>query len=128
MSSQMQMAQMQGDPASAVPVDAGPAGDTTGPGGPGEDQVLGDATTLDVQLEMEVLSPEEQDEPVPEEIFERLSREEKSTLNYEDIQSPGSYAEESAMERDSVPWQYRSLVKRYFLSILTHSSESTSEP
>ena len=128
MSSQMQMAQMQGDPASAVPVDAGPAGDTTGPGGPGEDQVLGDATTLEVQLEMEVLSPEEQDQPVPEEIFERLSREEKSTLNYEDIQSPGSYAEESAMERDSVPWQYRSLVKRYFLSILTHSSESTSEP
>ena len=121
-------AQMQGDPSSAVPVDAGPAGDTTGPGGPGEDQVLGEATTLDVQLEMEVLSPDEQAEPVPEEIFERLSREEKSTLNYEDVQSPGSYAEESAMERDSVPWQYRSLVKRYFLSILTHSSESTSEP
>ena len=121
-------AQMQGDPSSAVPVDAGPAGDTTGPGGPGEDQVLGEATMLDVQLEMEVLSPDEQAEPVPEEIFERLSREEKSTLNYEDVQSPGSYAEESAMERDSVPWQYRSLVKRYFLSILTHSSESTSEP
>ena len=49
--------------------------------------------------------PDEQAEPVPEEIFERLSREEKSTLNYEDIQSPGSYAEESAMERDSVPWR-----------------------
>ena len=128
MSSQMQMAQMQGDASSAVPVDAGPAGDTTGPGGPGEEQVLGEATTLDVQLEMEVLSPEEQNEPIPEEIFERLSREEKSTLNYEDVRQPGSYAEESAMERDSVPWQYRSLVKRYFLSILTHSSESTSEP
>ena len=128
MSSQMQMAQMQGDASSAVPVDAGPAGDTTGPGGQGEDQVLGEATTLDVQLEMEVLSPDEQAETVPEEIFERLSREEKSTLNYEDVRQPGSYAEESAMERDSVPWQYRSLVKRYFLSILTHSSESTSEP
>ena len=126
-SSRMRM-EMQGDPSSAVPMDAGPAGDTTGPGAPGEDRVLGEATTLDVQLEMEVLSPDEQAEPVPEEIFERLSREEKSTLNYEDVQSPGSYAEESAMERDSVPWQYRSLVKRYFLSILTHSSESTSEP
>ena len=128
MSSEMQMAQMQGDPSSAVAVDGGPAGDTTGPGGPGEDQVLGQATTLDVQLKMEVLSADEQDEPIPEEMFERLSREEKSTLNYEDVQPPGSYAEESAMERDSVPWQYRSLVKRYFLSILTHSSESTSEP
>lgn len=128
MSSEMQMAQMQGDPSSAVPVDAGPAGDTTGPGGPGDDQVFGEATTLDVQLEMEVLTAEEQETPVPEEIFERLSREEKSTLNYEDVRQSGDYAEESAMERDSVPWQYRSLVKRYFLSILTNSSESTSEP
>ena len=41
MSNQMQMAQMQGDPSSAVPVDAGPAGDTTGPGGGSEEQVLG---------------------------------------------------------------------------------------
>ncbi len=128
MSDQMQMAQMQGDPSSAVPVDAGPAGDTTGPGGPGGDEVLGEATTLDVQLDMEILTAEEKDEPIPEEIFERLSREEKSTLNYEDVRQPGSYAEESAMQRDSVPWQYRSLVKRYFLSIRNNSSESTPEP
>lgn len=130
-STQMQMAQMQGDASSAMPVDAGPPGETTGPGGAGEEQVLGEATTLDVQLEMEVLTAEEQDEPVPEEIFERLSREEKSTLNYEDVQQPGSYSEESAMERERVPWQYRALVKRYFLTILTNSSkssESTSEP
>ena len=89
MSNQMQMAQMQGDPSSAVPVDAGPAGETTGPGGPGGDQVLGEATTLDVQLDMEILTAEEKDEPVPEEIFERLSREEKSTLNYEDVRATG---------------------------------------
>ena len=110
-------------------MDAGPAGDTTGPGGPGEEQVFGEATSLEVQLEMEILSPEEDAEPVPEEIFERLSREEKSTLNYEDVRQPGSYAEESAMQRDGVPWQYRALVKRYFLSILTQSkSETTSQP
>ena len=117
MSSQMQMAQMQGDPSNAVPVDAGPAGDTTGPGGGGDDQVLGEATTLDVQLEMEVLQTEEKEEPVPEEIFERLSREEKSTLNYEAVRKRRSYAEESVLGRDSIPWQYRSLVKRYFLSL-----------
>ena len=127
MSNQMQMAQMQGDPSSAVPVDAGPAGDTTGPGGGGDDQVLGEATTLEVQLEMEVLSTDEKKEPVPEEIFERLSREEKSTLNYEAVRKRGSYAEESALSRESVPWPYRSLVKRYFLSIVTQS-ESSSEP
>lgn len=126
MSTQLQMAQMQGDPSSAFPVDAGPAGDATGPGG-GEEQVLGEATTLDVQLEMEVLETEPREEPVPEEIFERLSREEKSTLNYEAVEGRGGYAKESALGRESVPWQYRSLVKRYFLSILSNS-ETTSEP
>ena len=127
MSNQMQMAQMQGDPSSAVPVDAGPAGDTTGPGGGGDEQMFGEATSLDVQLELEMLSPEEDEEPIPEEIFERLSREEKSTLNYEVVQQRGDYAEESAMEREGVPWQYRSLVKRYFLSILTNT-ETSPEP
>ena len=127
MSTQLQMAQMQGDPSSAVPVDAGPAGDATGPGG-GDEQVFGEATTLDVQLEMEVLKTEaEREEPVPEEVFERLSREEKSTLSYESVRRRDGYAEESALSREQVPWPYRSLVKRYFLSILS-SSEQTPEP
>jgi hypothetical protein len=125
MSSQLQMAQFQGDPSSAVPVDAGPAGDATGPGG-GEEPVLGEATTLDVQLEMELLKTEERDEPIPEEIFERLSRQEKSTLNYEALSQRGSYAEDSALEHESIPWLYRSLVKQYFLSIVS-KSEAKSE-
>ena len=125
MSSQLQMAQFQGDPSSAVPVDAGPAGDATGPGG-GQEPVLGEATTLDVQLEMEVLQTEEREEPVPEEIFERLSRQEKSTLNYEALSQRGSYAEDSALAHESIPWLYRSLVKQYFLSIVS-KSEAKSE-
>jgi len=128
MSSQLQMAQFQGDPSSAVPVDAGPAGDATGPGG-GQEPVLGEATTLDVQLEMELLKTEERKEPIPEEIFERLSRQEKSTLNYEALSQRGSYAEDSALGHESLPWIYRSLVKQYFLSIVSKSeakSESTS--
>ncbi|MGH9324767.1 MAG: hypothetical protein ACRD3V_33395 [Vicinamibacteria bacterium] len=128
MASQLQMVQFQGDPSSAVPVDAGPAGDSTGPGG-GEQPVLGEATTLDVQLEMEVLKTGERDEPVPEEIFERLSREEKSTLNYEAISERSSYAEESVLRHENVPWLYRSLVKRYFLSILSNpEAKSESGP
>jgi hypothetical protein len=128
-SSQLQMAQFQGDPSSAVPVDAGPAGDATGPGG-GQEPVLGEATTLDVQLEMELLKTEERDEPIPEEIFERLSRQEKSTLNYEALSQRGSYAEDSALGHESIPWVYRSLIKQYFLSIVSKSeakSESGSE-
>jgi hypothetical protein len=125
MSSQLQMAQLRGDPSNAVPVDAGPAGDSTGPGG-SQEPVPGEATTLDVQLEMEILSTEERDEPVPEEIFERLSREEKSTLNYEAISRRGSFAEEDALRHEKVPWPYRSLVRRYFLSIV-EKSESGSE-
>jgi len=125
MSSQLQMAQFQGDPSSAVPVDAGPAGDATGPGG-GQEPVLGEATTLDVQLEMELLKTEEREEPIPEEIFERLSRQEKSTLNYEALSQRGSYAEDSALGHESLPWIYRSLVKQYFLSIVS-KSEAKSE-
>jgi hypothetical protein len=128
-SSQLQMAQFQGDPSSAVPVDAGPAGDATGPGG-GQEPVLGEATTLDVQLEMELLKTEEREEPVPEEIFERLSRQEKSTLNYEALSQRGAYAEDSALGHESIPWLYRSLIKQYFLSIVSKSeakSESGSE-
>ena len=125
MSSQLQMAQFQGDPSSAVPVDAGPAGDATGPGG-GQEPVLGEATTLDVQLEMELLKTEERKEPIPEEIFERLSRQEKSTLNYEALSQRGSYAEDSALGHESLPWIYRSLVKQYFLSIVS-KSEAKSE-
>jgi hypothetical protein len=124
MSSQLQMAQFQGDPSSAVPVDAGPAGDSTGPGG-GAEPVLGEATTLDVQLEMEVLAAEERDEPIPEEIFERLSREEKSTLNYEAISQRKSYADESVLRHERVPWSYRSLVKRYFLTIVQNAEQES---
>lgn len=127
MSSQMQMAQMQGDPSNAVPVDAGPAGDTTGPGGGGEEPVLGEATTLDVQLEMEILKPDEDKELVPEEIFERLSREEKSILNYEDVGLRKNYAEEEAIQRQGIPWRYRALVKHYFLSIL-NDTKTAPEP
>jgi hypothetical protein len=124
-SSQLQMAQFQGDPSSAVPVDAGPAGDATGPGG-GQEPVLGEATTLDVQLEMELLKTEEREQPIPEEIFERLSRQEKSTLNYEALSQRGSYAEDSALGHESIPWVYRSLVKQYFLTIVS-KSEAKSE-
>jgi hypothetical protein len=124
MSSQLQMAQFQGDPSSAVPVDAGPAGDATGPGG-GAEPVLGEATTLDVQLEMELLKTEERDEPIPEEIFERLSRQEKSTLNYEALSQRGSYAEDSALGHESIPWLYRSLVKQYFLSIVSIAEDKS---
>ena len=78
------------------------------------------------ELEMEVLQTEKRDEPVPEEIFERLSREEKSTLNYEAISRRGSFAEEDVLGQEKVPWPYRSLVRRYFLSIV-ENSETKSE-
>lgn len=128
MSNQVQMGQMAGDPSSAVPVDAGPAGDTTGPGGGSEEQVLGEATSLEVQLEMELLeAPKDREEPVPEEVFERLSREEKSTLNYEAVRRLGSYAEEAVLRRERVPLEYRTLVKNYFLSILAKTAGTSNE-
>ena len=125
-SDEMQMAQMQVDSSSALPLDVGLAGDNIGSGGSGSEE-QGEATSLEVQLEMELLEKAVRNESVPEEIFERLSREEKSKLNYQTVQQMGSYAKEKVLTREHVPWQYRSLVKRYFMSIIAKSN-SKAEP
>jgi hypothetical protein len=83
---------------------------------------LGQATTLEVQLEMEVLdeeiNPLEPEEPPdPEDIFQEASRQETATVEFRSVRSPSSYAEGSALSVESIPWRYRNLVKRYFLSI-----------
>ncbi len=121
---QVQLAQLEGAMQNVVPLDAGPGGHSTGEGG--EEAVLGEATRLDVQLEMELLQTEEREEPVPDEIFEKQSREEKSNIDYESVRQRQSYTDEQAMNTERIPWQYRSLIKRYFLSIRS-SSETSSE-
>ncbi len=100
--------------------EGGPAGHATSDPTGGEMQ-LGAPTTLDVQLEMEIIdeqTPEEEIEEVdPEDIFQEASRQQNSIIKYRSVRGPSRYAEGSALNVERIPWRYRNLVKRYFLAI-----------
>lgn len=100
----------------------GPAGHATSEAIEDAEMTLGQATTLEVQLEMEVLSEQEdplkpEEPPDPEDIFQEASRRETARVEYRSVRSPSSYAEGSALSVEQIPWRYRNLVKRYFLAI-----------
>ena len=105
----------------------GESGDQTGPPGnstsdpTGDGQAdLGESTTLEVQLALELLDKEEpelEEEIDPEDIFQEASRQQTSTVQYQNVRGLSTYAEGSALEVEHVPWRFRSLVKQYFLAI-----------
>jgi len=100
----------------------GPAGHATSEAVEGAEMQLGQATTLEVQLEMEVLDEEldplePEEPPDPEDIFQEASRQETATVEYRSVRQPSSYAEGAALSVEQIPWRYRNLVKRYFLAI-----------
>ena len=98
----------------------GPPGNSTSdPTGDGQSD-LGESTTLEVQLALELLDKEEpelEEEIDPEDIFQEASRQQTSTVQYQDVRGLSTYAEGSALEVEHVPWRFRSLVKQYFLAI-----------
>ena len=102
--------------------ESGPAGNATGDpsGGPLE---LGASTTLEVQLALEVVDdtapefPDEERELDPEDLFQEASRQQGSIVQYRDVRAPSQYSQGSALNAERIPWQYRSLVKKYFLAI-----------
>ena len=111
-----------GDPASQ---EGGPAGHATSDPMGGE-MPLGAPTTLEVQLEMEVLDKDEtrpEEEPDPEDLFQEASRQQTSTVEYSNVRGPSRYAEGAALAVEHIPWRYRNLVKRYFLAIRPRESQ-----
>ena len=98
-------------------LDAGPGGHSTGPS-QGEDNIPGDPTRLEVQLEMELLASEEDPErDLPEDIFDKESRQEHSLVDYREASPRSDYASEAIMNEERIPWRYRNLVKKYFLAL-----------
>ena len=101
---------------------SGPAGNATGDpsGGPLE---LGASTTLEAQLALEVIDgtrpefPEEDQELDPKDLFQEASRQQGSIVQYQDVRALSQYSQGSALNAERIPWQYRSLVKKYFLAI-----------
>ena len=110
-----------GDPSDQ---EGGPAGHATSDPMGGELK-LGAPTTLEVQLEMELLQkPEEPEEETdPEDIFQEASRQENSVLEYRSVRGRSSYAEGAALNVERIPWRYRNLVKKYFLAIRPRESK-----
>ncbi|MFQ5742106.1 MAG: hypothetical protein ACE5HV_00815 [Acidobacteriota bacterium] len=96
----------------------GPAGHASGDPLGGQAR-LGQPTRLDVQLQMEILGGEKQEpeEEKPEDIFQENSRQQRSVLDYREIRQRSSYAEEDVLSIERIPWQYRKLVRSYFLSL-----------
>ena len=117
LSGQVQMMAAEGQMGAPIPMDAGPAGNMTGPGGGGESEVFGAATSLEVQLEMEAIPAPLDEEPVPEQMIERQSRREEATVAYDSVNSLSEYADETVSRTRPIPTGLRPLVRAYFLMI-----------
>ena len=117
LSGQVQMMAAEGQMGAPIPMDAGPAGNMTGPGGGGESEVFGAATSLEVQLEMEAIPAPPDEEPVPEQMIERQSRREDATVAYDSVGSLSDYADETVSRTRPIPTGLRPLVRAYFLMI-----------
>lgn len=97
-----------------------PGDSTTGPpGGSAEaGPHPGEATRLEVQLEMEKLASQKRaPEPEPEEISHEPTREKRSQLAYRERAETSPYARAEPMSAEPIPWRYRRLVKDYFLTL-----------
>ncbi len=127
LSGQVQMMAAEGQMGAPIPMDAGPAGDMTGPGGGGASEVLGASTSLEVQLEMEAIPPPAEQEPAPEQTIERQSRREDATVAYDSVRSLSEYAEEAVFRNRSIPTGLRPLVRAYFLMIRETAAGSESK-
>lgn len=117
LSGQVQMMAAEGQMGAPIPMDAGPAGNMTGPGGGGESEVFGAATSLEVQLEMEAIPAPLDEEPVPEQMIERQSRREEASVAYDSVNSLSEYADETVSRTRPIPTGMRPLVRAYFLMI-----------
>lgn len=93
-------------------------GHATREGGGEEELELGELTTLEVQLERELLGiPEEEADPESEEKEELVTRAERSFLDYEEISPPDDFAVQELLQPESIPWRYRQLVLNYFRTL-----------
>lgn len=117
LSGQVQMMAAEGQMGAPIPMDAGPAGNMTGPGGGGESEVFGASTSLEVQLEMEAIPAPLEEEPVPEQMIERQSRREDATVAYDSVSSLSEYADEHVSRTRPIPTGLRAQVRAYFLMI-----------
>jgi hypothetical protein len=81
----------------------------------------GAATSLDVQLQEELVEVEMNEiaSDIPEEIPELSSRREASALDYRNVPSDLTPAQQDLLNPDRIPREYQTLIKQYFEAIRT---------
>jgi hypothetical protein len=75
----------------------------------------GEATQLEVILQQEELVAPLEEEKMQE--IEEQSKQERSKLDYRNVTSELTPAQRDALNQDSIPWEYRQLIKQYFEAI-----------
>lgn len=99
-------------------------GHATREGGGEEELELGEVSTLDVQLEREILEiPEEEAEPESEDKEELVTKAEQSFLEFEDVVTPDETAMQELLQAESIPWRYRQLVLDYFRALRNRDNQ-----
>jgi hypothetical protein len=97
---------------------SGPAGNSTGDPFQVAELELGDATTLEVQLNLEVIDERlTQENPDPQNLFQGASQRQTSDLQFYEMGGLAEYSSSSALDVETVFWEHRNLVKNYFLGI-----------
>jgi hypothetical protein len=71
---------------------------------------------LDVQLEQAALTGLH-DEAVEQEKIEETSKQERSRLDYRNVESELTPAQKDLLNQEQIPWEYRDLIRNYFEAI-----------
>ena len=82
-------------------------------------QKTGDATSLEVQLQLQTtlaLATEELPEPDPER-EEEATRQERSSLDYRNVPSELTPAQQELLNQERIPREYQNVIKEYFQAI-----------
>ena len=85
----------------------------------------GAPTSLDVQLQEERMEALEGEEPEDEEeeTIEETSREQRSKLDYRNVESDLTPAQQDLLHQEQIPRPYRNLIKNYFQAIRPRGSQ-----
>jgi hypothetical protein len=101
----------------------GPGGSTSAPGGLAQlPKSLEAQLEFDVKLQAEALSAidvetKEKAAEKDEEEVSQASKQERSKVDYRNVESQLTPAQKDLLNQDHVPWEYRALIKSYFQSI-----------
>lgn len=94
------------------------------------DQKTGEATSLEVQLEVESLAAaagETAVESEPEDVREEATRQERSRLDYRTLPTELTPAQQELLNEERIPREYRNVIREYFQAIRPRTGDAEPE-